>query len=88
MDTPSFGEVRIREDSLLVVDNPDGKIVAVEAGSNEASIMQTHNIQASNVQRLGVSVLKVLVDWPASHAAAGVHRDGSFVPAMLAHIVA
>ena len=53
VDTPAFGDVRVREDALLVL-SAAGQIVAVEDGSAEARTLQAHGVPASDVQRLKV----------------------------------
>ena len=52
VDTPAFGEIRVREDTLLVLRGPE--IQAIQAGSAEAATLHAHGLQPADVLRLKV----------------------------------
>lgn len=55
VDCPAFGEVRVRRDTLCIVDpTVGGRIVGLWPGSAEAEVLQAHQLDARHVIRLQV----------------------------------
>lgn len=56
VSTPSFGNVAIATDHLIVAEGPQqgGRVLTLAPGEQEASVLAEHGMQASDVERLKV----------------------------------